>query len=352
MQVLRFCHKQNLVLLRCCGNCMKQSYSVIVPVHNGAKFLGRTLPTLLSQADPSRVVVVDDGSTDDGASMCRELGVKVISMPGRSGAAIARNRGVRESDGEFLVFTDVDVLVPPDGVRTLLERLAADSVSAIFGSYDDSPSEGGFVSQYVNLRHHYTHQLAKGEAHTFWAGFGAVRRTAFEEAGGFDPDFPGVEDIALGYRLKALGHSIRIDPSIQVKHLKHWTFRSMVKADIFDRAAPWSRLKLSMPGRDSLNLVCREKLRALAAACLLLGTGLAGHGTIHWLVPSGLLLAVVCANMPMSRFFAARHGTAFAVAATAVHQLYYLYASATFVAVAISYFAGRFLKSVLRTQKA
>lgn len=331
---------------------MKQSYSIIVPVHNGAKYLGRTFPALLSQVDPSRVVVVDDGSTDDSGSMCRELGLKVISMPRCSGAAIARNRGVRESDGEFLVFVDVDVLVPPDGVRTLLERMAADSVSAMFGSYDDSPSEEGFISQYANLRHHYTHQLAKGEADTFWAGFGAVRRAAFEEAGGFDPEFPGVEDIALGYRLKALGHSIHIDPSIQVKHLKRWTFRSMVKADVFDRAAPWSRLKLSMPGRDSLNLVYREKLRALAAVCLLLGTGLAVHGTVHWSVPSALLLAVVCANMPIFRFFAARHGTAVAAAATAVHQLYYLYASATFVAVAISHFAGRLLRTVLRAQKA
>ena len=44
-----------------------------------------------------------------------------------------------------------------------------------FGSYDDTPTDRGFVSRYKNLLHHYVHQTARREASTFWTGLGAVR---------------------------------------------------------------------------------------------------------------------------------------------------------------------------------
>ncbi|MCP4399853.1 MAG: hypothetical protein GY801_21430 [bacterium] len=120
-------------------------------------------------------------------------------------------------------------------------------VSALFGSYDDEPYETNFLSQYKNLMHHYMHRTGHEEASTFWAGCGAMRREVFLAIGGFDAHkyaTPCIEDIELGYRLKKSGYRIRVLKALQAKHLKRWTPFSLLKADIFHRALPWTTLIL------------------------------------------------------------------------------------------------------------
>ena len=76
---------------------------------------------------------------------------------------------------------------------------------------------------------------------------GAIRRDVFLELGGFDESrfhYASVEDIELGMRLYAEGRRIVLDPSIQGKHLKRWTFATMTKTDLLRRGAPWLRLML------------------------------------------------------------------------------------------------------------
>ena len=58
--------------------------------------------------------------------------------------------------------------------------LRGPALTAVMGSYDDTPSEPGLVSQYRNLLHHFVHQVGREKASTFWAGCGAVRRGAFQ----------------------------------------------------------------------------------------------------------------------------------------------------------------------------
>ena len=94
---------------------------------------------------------------------------------------------------------------------------------AVFGSYDDAPAAAGLVARYKNLYHHYVHQRSGASAQSFWAGCGAVRRSAFLAVGGFDEERyprPSIEDIELGYRLTDAGYRIRFRPDLMVKHLK------------------------------------------------------------------------------------------------------------------------------------
>jgi glycosyltransferase involved in cell wall biosynthesis len=124
------------------------------------------------------LIVVDDASTDGTAGLAAGYADAVIRLTGRpSGPSYARNRGAEVARGEVLVFVDADVCVHRDTLRRFAWVFVDEpGVDAAFGSYDDQPPAPGLVSQYRNLLHHHIHQQSAGEAETFWAGCGAVRR--------------------------------------------------------------------------------------------------------------------------------------------------------------------------------
>ena len=174
--------------------------------------------------------------------------VAVLEDPAGAGPAAARNLGAAGCEANVLVFVDSDVEVHPDALALIEQRFVADpDLAAIFGAYDDDPAHPALTSRYRNLLHHHVHAGAAGEAGTFWAGLGAVRRERFEAVGGFDAGrFPdaSVEDIELGMRLRQDGARIVLDPKIRGRHLKHWTPLSMVRTDFGRRGVPWARLLL------------------------------------------------------------------------------------------------------------
>ena len=257
--------------------------SVIVPAHQGAAVLPVALGALAA-SDLAReaweLIVVDDASDDGTGDVARQWADRVLTLTGRPhGPAYARNRGTEAASGEWLVFIDADVAVHRDTLSRLLEAIAADpSVDAVFGAYDDAPPAQGFLTQYRNLLHRYVHLGSAGAADTFWAGCGAVRRSAFTEVGGFDErryPRPQIEDIELGYRLRDRGRSIVIRPEIQGAHLKRWTFLGSLRTDLFDRGIPWvtlllERRRLARPANLNLKRGERAKALLVGSACALL----------------------------------------------------------------------------------
>jgi glycosyltransferase involved in cell wall biosynthesis len=172
--------------------------SVIMPVFNGVAFITSSLPPLIAmqqRGEILEVIVIDDGSTDESKDLAAQMGAKVLSSGGRMGPGGARNQAAAVARGDILWFVDADVVVRADAARCLSLGFSGPDIAAVFGSYDSSPPARNFFSQYKNLVHHYYHQHAKEEAHTFWSGCGAVRRTAFLDSGGFDVErykFPSI----------------------------------------------------------------------------------------------------------------------------------------------------------------
>jgi GT2 family glycosyltransferase len=220
---------------------------------------------------------VDDGSTDESKEIALSSGALVLSTEGRKGPAFARNMGANHATADLLLFIDADVCVRPDTVSRVVAAFQADgAMSALFGSYDDHPAEPDFVSQYRNLMHHFIHQRSRREAQTFWSGLGAIRKKVFLEHGGYDTSFsrPAIEDIEFGHRLYRSGCKIILDPSLQVTHLKAWSFAGMLITDVRDRALPWTELMLGdakMP--NDLNVSISQRI-SVALAFILIGIGL------------------------------------------------------------------------------
>jgi GT2 family glycosyltransferase len=319
------------------GTRVGDTLSIVMPVYNGLHYLRRSLPPLLASQDAGlvEVLVVDDGSTDGSAEYARESGARVIPSGGRLGPAGARNVAVREVQGEVVLFVDADVVVQNDTVGRVIRAFTDPGVVAVFGSYDDAPSDRRFASRYMNLRHHYGHQRASEDAQTFWAGLGAVRRDAFLAVDGFDGQryaVPSIEDIDLGRRLREAGGRIRLLPDIQAKHLKQWSLGGVIHTDIFCRGLPWARLMMEYPGAfTDLNVQASERIKAVIALSFVLSVVAAIIGLAPGWLPFVLFAAAATANRELMRVFARSSGWWVALRGILFHQLYYLYSGAVYV---------------------
>jgi GT2 family glycosyltransferase len=203
--------------------------------------------------------------------------------------------------------------------------------AAAFGSYDADPDSHALVARFRNLLHHHTHQIGKPEADTFWSGFGLVRREPYEAVGGFDPAWTGLEDIELGYRLRARGHRILLEPSLQVKHLKRWTLRSMIETDFWQRARLWTRLLLErgeLP--DDLNVRREQRWSVVLAAVAAASTLTALMNARSLLVTAAALAGVWWLNRGLYVLLRRVGGTAFALASLPIHVLHLLCAGLGF----------------------
>jgi hypothetical protein len=219
----------------------------------------------------------------------------------------------------------------------------------VFGSYDADPPAGGIISQFRNLLHHHVHQLNAGDAETFWAGCGAVRRDVLLDIGMMDAwhfTRPQIEDIELGRRLRRGGHRILLQPDIQCVHLKHWTLRNMVTTDFKDRGTPWMWLLLSEGATQTpatLNLRADQKASTALVAVVALALVAALVFTSSTALAVALVSAgiIVALNLRFYRLLVRVRGVAFAAAAVPLHLIFFFTGGLAAVMGAALYYVRR-----------
>lgn len=182
--------------------------SVIVPARDEGDLLARTLDSLAAQCGAIAYEVIVVAAGDDGtiaAARDHPATDRVVVDDRRDGAGRARNAGAAVADGDLLLFTDADTVVPPSWVRRHRRHYANAEVAGVGGPM--RPLEGGV-----------RHRIAFRVLSDWWyrlswpVGFVqqpgcncSVRREAFEAIGGFDESLPFVEDTELSLRLADRG---------------------------------------------------------------------------------------------------------------------------------------------------
>ncbi len=308
--------------------------SIIIPAFNAESTISQCLDSVFKQAGPEfEVIVIDDCSGDSTRQNASKYAVRLLTMAKNGGPGVARNYGVRAARGELLFFTDADVTLCDGALARAVADMEEPGIDAVIGSYDDDPWVRTTVSQFKNLAHHYFHQHSGPRATTFWGACGLVRRELFLSVGGFDETYRGVMDVEFGYRLVSRGATIKLDPELQVKHLKHWTLPLLLRTDIRLRALPWTRLLIEygyLP--KGLNFGSDQRAGAL------LGIGLVVFGVMALFRPLAAVLFLACValaafvNRGLFQLFYRRGGVRLLVGGFLLQNLYYLYSVGALIA--------------------
>jgi len=195
---------------------------VIVPARNEAGWIGRCLESLCRQEGSFEVIVVDDHSTDETASIARAFdGVRVVGadeLPaGWSGKCNACWTGARYARGEWLLFTDADTFHAPDSITTAV-REAEESGSALL-SYSPEQEVRGFWERavmplvFADLACTFSPKDVCDPASPAAAANGQfllITRAAYDAVGGHAAVATDIlEDVALARLVKQSGRRIR-----------------------------------------------------------------------------------------------------------------------------------------------
>ena len=292
--------------------------SITIPLHNKAPWIDRAIRSVLDQtATAWELVVVDDGSTDDGPQRVAAWGdhrVRLLRQP-QAGPGAARNQGLRESHGERVAFLDADDEWRP----TFLERTAAvldaqPRAVAAFSNLVDALEDRPLL-KHVSVRNGLVENYF--EAWIANRGFGMsasstlVRRVPFLECGAFPEDRMHGEDLDAWGRLALTGPVAYVPEPLVVYHRRLPGSLSAQSRDRVSREPPfvstyrtWARAGRIPPALSrscrryaafQLASLAREQLhgRARAAALRSLGQALL-------LAPTAAFVLSAYARLPLA----------------------------------------------------
>ena len=128
--------------------------SVVVPLYNGAKYIEQALQSILCQTTaPTEIVIIDDGSTDDGGAIVERLSslhptIKLLRKE-NGGQSSARNFGVAHSDGDLIALLDQDDVWYQDHLEKLVKPFSEArfrKLGWVYSNLDEIDEQGLMVT--------------------------------------------------------------------------------------------------------------------------------------------------------------------------------------------------------------
>ena len=195
-------------------------YYIIIPAHNEADFIALTLNSIVSQTLlPSKVVVVNDNSTDETASIVTEFSNahNYISLVNKTSEAIhlpgskviqAFHKGFETIDADYdiIVKLDADLILPDNYFETIITHFKKDNKIGMVGGFADIEKNGQWILENLTDKDHIR------------GAFKAYRKECFLQIGNLKPamGWDTVDELLC----KFYGWKVITDADLKVKHLK------------------------------------------------------------------------------------------------------------------------------------
>lgn len=140
-------------------------FSIVIPTYNRARFIRKTIESVLVQTfQHFQIIVVDDGSTDDTEAVVHGIGNDKVSYFKKKNAerAAARNYGAKVSSGQYINFLDSDDILYPNHLQVAFDFLSANRGVEIFHLGYDVKDEHGAILREVNTIHSINRKILSG----------------------------------------------------------------------------------------------------------------------------------------------------------------------------------------------
>jgi cellulose synthase/poly-beta-1,6-N-acetylglucosamine synthase-like glycosyltransferase len=194
----------------------KPLVSVIIPVFNKSRHLKGTINSVLKlRYEPKEIIVINDGSTDDSAEICREYEkkgmIRFLDFKRNRGKAYVLNAGVKASKGELILSIDADSFVNSNSLERMVRHFEDLKMGAVAGVVKVKRKKGLLNRlQIIEYLHQAFQRLVQGffDAVLVLPGpLSLYKKTAISDAGGFD-DSTLVEDWDMTMKIHKKGYKI------------------------------------------------------------------------------------------------------------------------------------------------
>jgi len=274
--------------------------SICIPTYNRAQFIEKAVRSALAQTYSNfEVVVVDDGSTDNTAAIMSEIRdprVRFI-LKEHSGGPQTRNRCVAEARGEFFIWLDSDDALLPRTLRAYAEAAAQHpAVDVFYGNLQIADENLNVVEVWSYLDYHGWSEALLSDLiikNRIPNGFTMIRKSRFEQIGGYDPAFPRAHDYEFWARLAPAATVKRVNTDVGI-YRRHEG--SLTKV--------YQQVDTSYEANTVKALLARHELKALFRFCYSAGAPVERGNARAWLIAS--LLMVNYDDLPAAIEFAKR----------------------------------------------
>lgn len=265
-------------------------FSVVIPLYNKARFIKRALDSVLMQTRRDyEIIVVDDGSTDQGPKIveqCSDLRIKLIRQK-NGGVSAARNTGIEAAEGEYIAFLDADDVWNPhylEVIGTLVEQYP--EAGAYATAYEIMKPDGKIIypkyrsippSPWQGLLSHYF-RSALGPP-PVWTSATTVPQKIFQTVGGFRVGVRIGQDLDMWGRI-ALAYPIAFSSKIGASYCKEddhhikraeYYFTNPEPAFVSSARAAIDQGKVKSADRSDLHEYCAKLQIGAGCECLLDG---------------------------------------------------------------------------------
>lgn len=202
--------------------------STVIPCHNGERYVGETIRSVLRQGvERLEIIVVDDGSTDRTREVVASMGeaVRYVRQP-RGGVARARNGGAALASGAILAFLDADDLWPDGALRALLAPLERDAGLGMAVGHMEQ-----FVSPELPEEARARFRFSPDPVPARMCGSVIMRRPVFDRVGGFSTRLETGEFMDWILRAEALGVRAETVPEVVLRRRLHRLNHGVVHRD-------------------------------------------------------------------------------------------------------------------------
>ncbi|MCT4587344.1 MAG: glycosyltransferase family 2 protein [Carboxylicivirga sp.] len=193
-------------------------FSVIIPMYNSEQYIGNTLQSVLNQEyDDFEVIVIDDGSTDNGSKVVESFNDKRIKLVSKvnGGVSSARNRGIKEANGRYIAFLDSDDIWYPNHLKAAYYFFKVNAEVKWYSSsfIRSSANKPITIQTKMPVSYHIENFIKKAYAF-IWTSCVIIERHLANSVGGFPENCGYGEDSVFWYKIGLREQSIGYTSSI------------------------------------------------------------------------------------------------------------------------------------------